>query len=406
MENYDYESLKDKHGAKFKATIINVECEGKICVEGDDIYLCQDTKDGLECQDKMEYKYSWRCAEKGDFDSILNDWGVKNLEILEDKVELVEGEIYYGKSHYEWVFRSTSKREDNKLGSISYLSLDSDPYFNIDNFFNQLDSIRKATDEEKEKLILAEKESGMYYSLPNKLMLKEGEVYGCTAYSLFHVVRPHGEMTKDFKATSYCAKTDGFHKDTKFAHNIDYSKLRKATPDEVALLEQKEAEHDAKNGQKEALNNESEWLTVGELVKGEIYKTKDQFNTIWILEFSHIEDGGICHDGAFATDTKWFSECGGLTEASNVSETRKATDEEIKLFLEKRGEYLDKKVIKKKQPLTELAEQLYSKAVELGRLKEELTTKEFEVHDLHSNINDITTEIEELQSKIATASIE
>lgn len=46
-------------GLNFKANILGTPCEGKIQVEGDKVYLCQNSKDGKDCDDKLGFRYSW-----------------------------------------------------------------------------------------------------------------------------------------------------------------------------------------------------------------------------------------------------------------------------------------------------------------------------------------------------------
>jgi hypothetical protein len=48
-----------KSGQKFKANIGNEEIEGKLSIENNELYLCQDYEDGNECTNKQGYKYSW-----------------------------------------------------------------------------------------------------------------------------------------------------------------------------------------------------------------------------------------------------------------------------------------------------------------------------------------------------------
>ena len=56
------ETIKFKtsdHGRPFKATIYGVEVTGKISIDDDRVYLCQDKYDGATTQEKFGYKYSW-----------------------------------------------------------------------------------------------------------------------------------------------------------------------------------------------------------------------------------------------------------------------------------------------------------------------------------------------------------
>lgn len=59
-----------KSGQRFKANIYNEEIEGKLSIENDELYLCQDYEDGNECTNKQGYKYSW-----------THDQAVSNLKV-------------------------------------------------------------------------------------------------------------------------------------------------------------------------------------------------------------------------------------------------------------------------------------------------------------------------------------
>ena len=63
--------LWDCHGRYFRCKIDDEECEGRICVEDDEIYLCQDIADGKEPEDKFGYDYSWNITHSSE--NILKD---------------------------------------------------------------------------------------------------------------------------------------------------------------------------------------------------------------------------------------------------------------------------------------------------------------------------------------------
>ena len=44
---------------KFTCKINNVPVKGTIKVEDDEVFLCQDVKEGIRCGDTLGYKYSW-----------------------------------------------------------------------------------------------------------------------------------------------------------------------------------------------------------------------------------------------------------------------------------------------------------------------------------------------------------
>lgn len=52
------ENLLQCKGKKFKANIYNIPVEGRIQVEEGSIYLCQNVKDGADCEDKLGFKCS------------------------------------------------------------------------------------------------------------------------------------------------------------------------------------------------------------------------------------------------------------------------------------------------------------------------------------------------------------
>lgn len=51
--------LRKYHGLQFIGSIRGKELKGKICVEGDRVFLCQNDWDGLECKNKLGYRFSW-----------------------------------------------------------------------------------------------------------------------------------------------------------------------------------------------------------------------------------------------------------------------------------------------------------------------------------------------------------
>lgn len=71
-------------GKRFEGTILEKEIkDAKIQVEDGTVYICQNFKDGFECQDKLGYKYSWlisRTVEKYEEDN--ND--CENIKIIEE----------------------------------------------------------------------------------------------------------------------------------------------------------------------------------------------------------------------------------------------------------------------------------------------------------------------------------
>ena len=63
--------LQECHGRYFRCKIEDKECEGRICIEDDEIYLCQDIIDGIESEEKFGYDYSWQITLSAE--NILKD---------------------------------------------------------------------------------------------------------------------------------------------------------------------------------------------------------------------------------------------------------------------------------------------------------------------------------------------
>lgn len=51
--------MKVNVGDIFTATISDIPVEGKIQIENNIVYLCQDRRSGDSCDNKLGYKYSW-----------------------------------------------------------------------------------------------------------------------------------------------------------------------------------------------------------------------------------------------------------------------------------------------------------------------------------------------------------
>lgn len=71
MKITTYEQLKRLHGKKVTCQFTSNDLieDGKISVRRDGyIFVCQNKKNGLECVDKLGYRYSWLIATRGDTD--------------------------------------------------------------------------------------------------------------------------------------------------------------------------------------------------------------------------------------------------------------------------------------------------------------------------------------------------
>ena len=67
------ENLLQCKGKKFKANIYNIPVEGRIQVEEGSIYLCQNVKDGADCEDKLGFKCSWHIEDGSEMALIKNN---------------------------------------------------------------------------------------------------------------------------------------------------------------------------------------------------------------------------------------------------------------------------------------------------------------------------------------------
>jgi len=96
--------MKDKmdllkcHGKRFKAYINDINeyaVEGKISVDGENVYLCHNinTKVGNKAPDLLGYLYSWQCKDKDSSYIEDDEWGVYDLKIIEDK-EVSTGRLF------------------------------------------------------------------------------------------------------------------------------------------------------------------------------------------------------------------------------------------------------------------------------------------------------------------------
>ncbi len=85
----EYEKLLKLHGAKVTCTLSKMEPviikDGKICVEDDKIYVCQNKKDGHIAADKLGYRYSWQIACKDYPD--LDHWGCYDLKLVDEELD-------------------------------------------------------------------------------------------------------------------------------------------------------------------------------------------------------------------------------------------------------------------------------------------------------------------------------
>lgn len=73
----------EDHGRRFRATIYDDRCEGKIAHRSDGKYfLCQNVSDGAGHDEKFGYKYSW-IVNYGTVRNLTSE-GVENFEFLDE----------------------------------------------------------------------------------------------------------------------------------------------------------------------------------------------------------------------------------------------------------------------------------------------------------------------------------
>ena len=118
------ENLLQCKGKKFKANIQGIPVKGRIQVEEGSIYLCQDVMNGVSCEDKLGFKYSWRIGDGSEMGLIKND--VSNLCIRPSTKEEAESfkdwqvgdKLVNGSNTWEVIFRAgelvVCKREEDK----------------------------------------------------------------------------------------------------------------------------------------------------------------------------------------------------------------------------------------------------------------------------------------------------
>ena len=118
------ENLLQCKGKKFKAYICDKQTEGRIQIEDERVFLCQNMIDGANCKDKLGFKYSWSV---GDGSIILLDQNnVSNLSISPSSKEEAESfknwqvgdKLVSGSNIWEVIFRAgelvVCKREEDK----------------------------------------------------------------------------------------------------------------------------------------------------------------------------------------------------------------------------------------------------------------------------------------------------
>lgn len=121
------ENLLNCNGRKFSAKIKGTYAEGRIRVEDGNVYLCQNMRDGANCDDKLGFRFSWS-VHKGSSDD-LKDMNVTDIRLIPEAAEEIEAykdwrvgdKITDGLESLEVIFRSgelvVCKDSDDEAGS-------------------------------------------------------------------------------------------------------------------------------------------------------------------------------------------------------------------------------------------------------------------------------------------------
>ena len=96
-------------GRRFRCKINGMPVEGKVRVEGNKVYLCQNKHDGNDADDKLGYKYSWEVTSGFEQNhvtefKILPPCTAEEIEAYKDWQ--VRDKIMRGVCLYEVIFRS------------------------------------------------------------------------------------------------------------------------------------------------------------------------------------------------------------------------------------------------------------------------------------------------------------
>lgn len=86
VKNLEINDLFDCHGREYTAKIKNMDVKGHITVDGPNIFLCQEFKDGDTCRERHGHKYSWNIAKGTPTDLARTE--VENLFIIPIKQDL------------------------------------------------------------------------------------------------------------------------------------------------------------------------------------------------------------------------------------------------------------------------------------------------------------------------------
>lgn len=107
------DNLLNCRGRKFKCKMDGLYVEGRIQVEKNMAFLCQNIRDGGECEDKLGYTYSWYVGT-GDKDYLLMN-RITNFEIIGMTKEEIE-------NYKDWQVGDKIIHKDGLKGEIIFRS--------------------------------------------------------------------------------------------------------------------------------------------------------------------------------------------------------------------------------------------------------------------------------------------
>lgn len=120
------ENLLNCNGRKFSAKIRGTYAEGRIRVEDGRVYLCQNVRDGDNCDDKLGFSFSWHVNKGSRYN--LESTGVTDFCLIPEAAEEIEAykdwrvgdKITDGLESLEVIFRSgelvVCKDSDDEAG--------------------------------------------------------------------------------------------------------------------------------------------------------------------------------------------------------------------------------------------------------------------------------------------------
>lgn len=101
------------NGRFFSAKIQDDKVTGRIRVENERVYLCQDKKNGASCEDKLGYKYSWIVDDGSEEKLASNNVSCFKLTLL--TAEEIE-------KYKDWKVRDKIRMDDDKIFEVIFQS--------------------------------------------------------------------------------------------------------------------------------------------------------------------------------------------------------------------------------------------------------------------------------------------